>query len=357
MEEGYIVDPPSGTQDAPAEKPSTRRKAVRRRDPDKRRLQNRMAQKTYREKQKKRIQELELLAEGSNSVNVPSNDQQGVVEPSSSSVDITGQASLEVSTINPSQLQPSTTSSVTFSTTPSEEVEGAGETWDQDILSPEFDQWLAEAYPVDPSVPPVVFFNCGCPILHIGVHLSSVLLPVIPDLRMNTLRIDIMCSLGALLENCLQVGITQRMYCAEDSVSPFYRPQIEDPAERADFVESVQRGFRGLHFDLRPTRKQIVTNHHPFLDAIPFTDIRDNLIAYADEIDEDEFFHDSLNHMTCWGSVKGAHTGSPWDSRSWEASELFLQRWELIVGGEDGQLTRQSRWWRSLRGERVTEIS
>lgn len=41
------MDPPSGTQDAPAEKPSTRRKAVRRRDPDKRRLQNRMAQKTY----------------------------------------------------------------------------------------------------------------------------------------------------------------------------------------------------------------------------------------------------------------------------------------------------------------------
>lgn len=47
MEEGFILDPLSGTQGAPAEKPSTRRKAVRRRDPDKRRMQNRMAQKTY----------------------------------------------------------------------------------------------------------------------------------------------------------------------------------------------------------------------------------------------------------------------------------------------------------------------
>lgn len=45
------MDHLSGTQEAPApapaEKPSVRRKAVRRRDPDKRRLQNRMAQKTY----------------------------------------------------------------------------------------------------------------------------------------------------------------------------------------------------------------------------------------------------------------------------------------------------------------------
>ncbi|KAF7551588.1 hypothetical protein G7Z17_g4919 [Cylindrodendrum hubeiense] len=359
MDKGYVVDPLSGTQEAlvSAEKPSARRKAVRRRDPDKRRLQNRMAQKTYREKQKKRIQELERRAEESDTIGTLCDGQQMVVMLPPGPANASGRASPGMSTINPSHLQRNTTSSTTCSTDLPKEVEEAGEDWDQGILSPNFDQWLAEAYPVDTSVPPVVFFHCGCPVLHIAVHPSAVLLPVIPDLRINTLRIDIVCSVAAMLENCLQVGITQKMFCDEDSVSPFYRPQIDAPEERASLVDSVQRGFRGLHFDLRPTRKQIINNHHPFLDALPFTDIRNNLITYADEIDEDEFFHDSINHLTCWGSVEGAHTGSPWDGRSWEASDLFLQKWELIVGGDDGELTRNSSWWRSLRGERVTEIS
>ncbi|KAK7404199.1 hypothetical protein QQX98_010041 [Neonectria punicea] len=356
MEEGYIVDPCDDSKKAAA-RPTASRKVVRR-DPDKRRLQNRLAQKNYREKQKKRIQELERRAEASdavlNSVTSPSEDQQKVSGPGSEPLDISAEAYLDAQTINPSHLQPSTISSAAGSATALEEVE---ETWDDDLFSPSFDQWLTEAYPADPSVPPVIFFNCGCPILHIPAHPTSVLLPVIPDPHMNTLRIEIMCSLAALLENCLHVGITQRMFCSEDAVSPFYRPQIDAPAERAILVTSVQSGFRALKYDLRPTRKQIITNHHPFLDVIPFNEVRDNLISSADEIDEDEFFHDSLNHLTCWGSVKGAHTGSPWDSRSWEASEEFLQKWWLIVGGEDGELTRQSRWWRSLRGERVTEIS
>lgn len=184
---------------------------------------------------------------------------------------------------------------------------------------------------------------------------------------MNTLRIDTLCSVQALIENCLQVGITRAMFCSDDAVSPFFRPGADDdsspdpPEEqqqqhRVDLVASVQRGFRSLHFDLRPTRTQVTAHHHPFIDAIPIKEVRDNLIRYQDQIDEDDFFHDSLNHMTCWGSVEGAHTGSPWDSRSWEASEIFLQKWWLVVGGEDGELTRQSRWWRALRGERVTEV-
>ncbi|KAH7162596.1 hypothetical protein B0J13DRAFT_14502 [Dactylonectria estremocensis] len=361
MEEGYIVGPAGDAQEASAPtrssaKPSAPKRVVRRRDPDKRRLQNRMAQKTYREKQKKRINELERRAEASVSVNTQLNNQQMVLMPQSGLNNISTQASFDTMTINPLQLQPNTASSAAVTTISPEQGGGAGEIWDQGSLSPSFDQWLIEAYPVDNSGPPVIFFNCGCPILHIPSQSPFVLLPVIPDLRMNTLRIEIMCSMAAMLENCLHVGITQTMFCADESVSPFYRPQIDAPAERANLVDSVQRGFRGLHFDLRPTRKQIITNHHPFLDVIPFTDLRDNLIEYADEIDEDEFFHDSLNHLTCWGGVKGAHTGSPWDSRSWEASEIFLQRWALIVGGEDGELTRQSRWWRSLRGDRVTEI-
>ncbi|KAI5465737.1 hypothetical protein BGZ63DRAFT_411240 [Mariannaea sp. PMI_226] len=306
-----------------------------------RRMQNRLAQKTYREKQRKRIQELERRAEGSASLQV-------AVRPNPEAASILGQI------VDPILLQNSIAATESHTTTDDAEKTLEG----QDLLSSDFDQWVVEDNnSVDVAVPPVVFFNCGCPILHIPVHPLSVLLPVIPDPHMNTLRIDILCSVQALIENCLQVGITRTMYCSEDAVSPFYRPHIDDLEERANLVASVQRGFRGLHFDLRPTRIQITSHHHPYVDAIPFKDVRDNLIIHADEIDEDEFFHDSLNHMTCWGGVTGAHTGSPWDSRSWEASELFLQKWWTIVGGEDGELTRQSRWWRSLRGDRVTEVA
>ncbi|WAO88390.1 BZIP domain-containing protein [Fusarium falciforme] len=333
-------------------RPSAVKKKVVRRDPAKRRLQNRLAQKTYREKQRKRIQELERRAGGSGPeahAGPPpgSNDTQMVVRAAAEPA--TNAGTLNVETVNPSQLQAGSGTSTSQST---EDI------WGQDLLSATLDQWLSEnPIGVDENQYSMVYFNCGCPILHIPNHSSHVLLPVIPDPYMNTLRIDIICVVSAMLQNCLQLGITHAMYCSEDAISPFYRPHTDAEPGQGAVVSAVQRGFRALHYDLRPTHKQIVIEHHPFLDVIPFKEIRDNIIDNMDNMDEDEFFHDSLNHLTCWGSVAGAHTGSPWDARSWEATEMFLQKWSHIVGGEDGELTRNSRWWRSLRGERVvTEV-
>lgn len=190
------------------------------------------------------------------------------------------------------------------------------------------------------------------------MHPSPVLLPVVPDMYINTLHLDKWCLFAAFTEICRQVGITRDTFCNDDAISPFFRPHLElSPAESTAVVTSTQRAFKWLSYDLRPTRAQILTKHHPYLDAIPFRDVRDNLIDQMGQIDQDEFFHDALNHLTCWGGVAGAQTGSPWDGRSWEATEMFLDKWSRIVGGDDGELTRQSRWWRSLRGEpRVTEV-
>ncbi len=81
------------------------------------------------------------------------------------------------------------------------------------------------------------------------------------------------------------------------------------------------------------------------------------MIGSIGSIDEDEFFHDSLNGLICWGGVgvgrqdrNGVGTGTPWDIRSWEAKEWFIQKWWFIVGGEEGELVQQSKWWRALRG-------
>ncbi|KAM5351506.1 hypothetical protein ACJ41O_004229 [Fusarium nematophilum] len=355
MEQRDTSDPPGSTEVTviAGRKPAAGKKKVVRRDPAKRRLQNRLAQKTYREKQKKRIQELERRAgepgAEAQTDTVPQNDTQAVVRVVTAR-SMLGGSSLNVETVNPSHLQ---TEAGTSTSEPTEDGD-----WTQDLLSSNsFDQWLTETLLPDENQPPVLFFNCGCPVLHIPMYSSRVLLPVIPDPYMNTLRIDIICVLSALLQNCLQLGITHAMFCSDDAISPFFRPYTDAQPGAGAVVAAVQRGFRALHFDLRPTDRQIVVEHHPFIDVIPFKDIRDNIIHNMDVMDEDEFFHDSLNHLTCWGSVAGAHTGSPWDSRSWEASETFLQKWSHIVGGEDGELTRNSRWWRSLRGERVvTEV-
>ncbi|KAM0346878.1 hypothetical protein ACHAPU_005218 [Fusarium lateritium] len=328
-------------------------KKVVRRDPEKRRQQNRLAQQTYREKQRKRIEELERRAAGID-VDAPERDAVPAIDifeqVEQLCSDPVGGSLADTETINPSYLQTNTETLISRSATD----DGS---WSPSLFYQDFDQWIS-ANPIgDQTSAAILFFNCGCPTLHIPNVSKEILLPVIPDPYKNNLQIDIICIISAMLENCLALGITRSMYCSDDAVSPFYRHNADtDPSSEA-IITSVQRGSRTQHFDLRPTRQQIVVNHHPFIDVIPFKDIRDNIIKHMHDMDEDEFFHDSLNHLTCWGSVTGAHTGTPWDSRSWDATEEFLQKWSHIVGGEDGELARNSRWWRSLRGERtVTEI-
>ncbi|KAF9772504.1 hypothetical protein IL306_009787 [Fusarium sp. DS 682] len=336
------------TQNGPAIK-----KKVVRRDPEKRRMQNRLAQQTYREKQRKRIQELERRAAEQEAVAQESNANSLIhVENPAGRLSLipANQSLIDAETVNPSYLHPDPATSVSQSTT------DVG-TWGNSLIFEDFDQWISENPIYDENTAPVLFFNCGCPTLHIPNHSKEILLPVIPDPYKNNLQIDIICIISAMLENCLSLGITRSMYCSDDSISPFYRAHADSDPNPEAIITSVQRGSRTLHFDLRPTRKQVIVKHHPFIDVIPFKDIRDNIIDKMSDMDEDEFFHDSLNHLTCWGGIKNAHTGTPWDSRSWEATEEFILKWSYIVGGDEGELARNSRWWRSLCGERaVTEL-
>ncbi|EXA50086.1 hypothetical protein FOVG_02936 [Fusarium oxysporum f. sp. pisi HDV247] len=333
--------------------PSAIKKKVIRRDPEKRRLQNRLAQQTYREKQRKRIQELERRAAEQGAA-LQENSDRSLIHGEKPAGGLTSapvsETLIDAETINPSHPHPDPGNSISQSTT------DIG-TWGASLIFEDFDQWISENPIYDEYTAPVLFFNCGCPTLHIPNHSREVLLPVIPDPYKNNLQIDIICIISAMLENCLSLGITRSMYCSDDAISPFYRAHADSDPNSEAIITSVQRGSRTLHFDLRPTRKQVVVNHHPFIDVIPFKDIRDNIIEKMNDMDEDEFFHDSLNHLTCWGGIAGAHTGTPWDSRSWEATEEFILKWSDIVGGDEGELARNSRWWRSHRGERiVTEI-
>lgn len=180
----------------------------------------------------------------------------------------------------------------------------------------------------------------------------------------NNLRIEAICIIAALYHLGMHVGITEEMLCAEESLSPFFQssPESANDMVKADMICAAQRTFKTLKPDLRPSSEQITVEHHPYIDILPFPTLRKNLIIHQEEIDGDEFFHDILTGLVCWGgagigrkdreaSTGHVSTGTPWDVRSWEARVWFLKKYWALLGGEDGELVRQSDWWRSMRGD------
>ena len=180
----------------------------------------------------------------------------------------------------------------------------------------------------------------------------------------NNLRIETVCIIAALHNLGMHVGITEETLCADTSLSPFFRSSTEsaDDMVKANMICTAQRIFKTLKPDLRPNSEQITVEHHPYIDILPFPTLRKNLIIHQEEIDGDEFFHDMLTGLVCWGgagigmkdreaSTGYASTGTPWDVRSWEARVWFLNKYWALLGGEDGELVRQSEWWRSMRGD------
>ena len=185
----------------------------------------------------------------------------------------------------------------------------------------------------------------------------------------NNLRIETVCVTAALYNLGLYIGVTEETICADKSPSPFFWSSVEsaDDMAKASVVCTVQRMFKTLKPDLRPSSEQITVDHHPYIDVLPFPTLRKNLITHQERIDEDGFFHDVLTGLVCWGgagigrkdrqnATGDASTGTPWDVRSWEAKVWFLKKYWNLLGGEDGELVRQSEWWRSMRGDDTVEI-
>lgn len=180
----------------------------------------------------------------------------------------------------------------------------------------------------------------------------------------NSLRIDRVCTIAAILDLVRHLGITEEGLCADQFPSPFFRPGavMGDDTARSNLIRTVQETFKTLKPDLRPSQEQITIEHHPIIDILPFRTLRRNLITRQHDIDEDEFFDDMLSGLVCWGgagigkrdrqvSTGYASTGTPWDVRSWEGKVWFLRKYWTLLGGEDGELVRQSEWWRSIRGD------
>ncbi|KAK7732542.1 hypothetical protein SLS53_008428 [Cytospora paraplurivora] len=222
------------------------------------------------------------------------------------------------------------------------------------------------------------FVVCGCPIQHVQISKleygdassqSYQVLKIGPryieaDPYMNSIRIQRMCYVDAMWSNCLHLGVALQNFCERDAVSYFSRPTniaIDDSSKDA-MVRTVQNIFKTLKPDLRPTREQITIAHPPFIDILPFPTFRKNLVTNQHKYTIEEMFEDLMEGLVCWGgagvgrrerdsSTGRASTGAPWDGRSWEAKPWFIRKYWELLGGEEGELVRQSEWWRTMRGE------
>ncbi|CAG1996857.1 unnamed protein product [Fusarium graminearum] len=165
---------------------------------------------------------------------------------------------------------------------------------------------------------------------------------------------------GAMFANCYALGMASvdDILC-EEGCSVFSVTQ--DEGHHMSQLPVVKSKFRALSPDLRPTDKQLIVGHHPYVDVIPFKTFRENLIRALENdppiIDEGILCHDILGGgFTCWGAGRNPHgmgAGVPWDSRSWEPSVWFLMKYRQLAGDWDGELWKSVRWWHSARGERI----
>lgn len=225
--------------------------------------------------------------------------------------------------------------------------------------------------------------GCGCSTRHIQIRTKGVDPSSFNDIKIltfgfpagtadpyaNNIRIDTVCTVAALHNIGTHLGVNEEILCADESLSPFFRftANSVDFMVQSNMIKTVQQTFKSLKPDLRPSGQQITVKHHPCIDILPFPTLRDNFITHQDEFDEDELFMDVLTGLVCWGgggigkrdrdiNTGSASTGTPWDSRSWEAKEWFLKKYWVLLGGEDGELVRQSEWWRGIRGEDMPSI-
>ncbi|KAJ0416977.1 hypothetical protein BJY00DRAFT_303787 [Aspergillus carlsbadensis] len=138
----------------------------------------------------------------------------------------------------------------------------------------------------------------------------------------------------------------------DDAQSPFGVPSA---------AKSAYTDVDRLPVSLRPTAIQLSTPHHPWLDLLPFPQLRDNLIRIEDSLDDAQLCFDMCGRGSAAGvpdkrlGNAGGETGvivwrDPWDPTGWEVTETFLRRWGWVLR-DCTEVMRATDGWRRARGE------
>lgn len=166
--------------------------------------------------------------------------------------------------------------------------------------------------------------------------------PALPDPLTYNLAVASMQVLGAVLRNATWLAFD--IPC-RSLVSPLFRPvgpqQDPDALLASALIPTVPQ-------HLQPTLPQIMYPHPPYIDTLPFPTLRERAIIMSAlaphtfdlaDLKKDIFANGGL---VCCGNTTYSQ---PWDMRSWEARPWFLMKWRMLVGGEEGEIWKQSRWW------------
>lgn len=183
----------------------------------------------------------------------------------------------------------------------------------------------------------------------------------LPDIYANCLSVRQFSVVAAARANAEVLGISFSQLTDPEAESPFYRGHESMPTKELPDWANVRNRSPCLH----PTPSQFRHSHHPYIDVIPFPTFRQRLIDLLSMdppmVDEDELCDDFSSGLICWGfSTPGENdatgSGAPWDLRSWEAQPWFLKKWWIVVGGTEGELFQQSKWWHEMRGDRLPRL-
>ncbi|KAH6655944.1 hypothetical protein BKA67DRAFT_562236 [Truncatella angustata] len=148
-------------------------------------------------------------------------------------------------------------------------------------------------------------------------------------------------STRALVVNARALGIT-REFMAPDSRSPFIAPNNGGLTSDTSMPSS-----------LRPTQFQLTVAHHPWIDILPWSKVRDNLLLHDESsYDKKELCRDLRGFQKVAGSNYGGIIawGEPWDPRGWEVTEAFASKWPWLIQ-DCYELLESTNSWRTMRGE------
>jgi hypothetical protein len=156
-----------------------------------------------------------------------------------------------------------------------------------------------------------------------------------------------------------KLGLLPSQMLDESSASPFVAGRTGDATS---WTACVAKG-QGLG-PLSPTLLQRTTAHHPWVDVIPFPQMRDNIIETlysqnpGDEhaFDPDELCYWMLGFETSQNQRGLVLWGDPCAIDSWEVSAEFAQQWAWLLRG-CADLFTSTDAWRERRGEMPLQIT
>lgn len=170
----------------------------------------------------------------------------------------------------------------------------------------------------------------------------------IPDDATPFLTISILPVRIAILMNLEIMGIGLQQYRSDNATSPFLTGQFSATGSQPLSLERVITAMATSAPCLVPTRLQLEVEHHPYVDIIPSSAIRNRILEAVlnETLDEEELCQDIERGLRVWGKT-------PWDERCWEWSVAFVDKWEWLFDRETLQVTN---FWRVHRGEAAIDI-